>query len=78
MALTFEVFVTYQTALATSKTLLLYISSRFFNIFAQLPLLSVARKQRKRILAETTIASADNSTELLANRMSFVLRFLSL
>ena len=38
-------------------------------------LLSVARKQRKRILAETTIASADNSTEILANRMSFVLRF---
>ena len=38
-------------------------------------LLSVARKQRKRILAETTIASAENSTELLANRMSFVLRF---
>ena len=38
-------------------------------------LLSVARKQRKRILAETTITSADNSTEESTNRMSIVLRF---
>ena len=38
-------------------------------------LLSVARKQRKRIFPETTIASADNSTEQSTNRMSFVLRF---
>ena len=38
-------------------------------------LLFVARKQRKRILAETTIASAGNSTEESTNRMSFVLRF---
>ena len=38
-------------------------------------LLSVARRQRKRILAETTIASADNSTEESTNRMSFVLGF---
>ena len=37
--------------------------------------LSVARKQRKRIMAETAIASVDDSTELLANRMSFVLGF---
>ena len=38
-------------------------------------LLSVARKQRKRILAETRIARADNSTEESTNRISFVLRF---
>ena len=38
-------------------------------------LLSVARRQRKRILAETTIASVDNSTEESTNRMSFVLGF---
>ena len=38
---------------------------------------SVARKQRKRILAEKTIASVDNSTEKSANieLESFVLRF---
>ena len=35
----------------------------------------VARKQRKRILAETTIARAYNSTEDSSNRMSFVRRF---
>ena len=35
----------------------------------------VAQKQRKRIMAETTIASVDNSTEESANRMSFVLGF---
>ena len=40
-----------------------------------LHLLSVARKQRKRIFPETTIASADNSTELSTNRIRFVLRF---
>ena len=40
-------------------------------------LLSIGRKQRtKRILAETTIASADNSTRESTNRMSFVLGFL--
>ena len=38
-------------------------------------LFSVARKQRKRIFPETTITSADNSTEQSTNRMSFVLRF---
>ena len=38
-------------------------------------LLSVARKQRKRIFPETTIASADNSTEQSTNRIRFVLRF---
>ena len=43
----------------------------FFNFH----LLSVARRQRKRILAETTIANADNSTDQSTNRMSFVLRF---
>ena len=35
----------------------------------------VARKQRRRILAETTIARADNLTEESSNRMSFVRRF---
>ena len=35
----------------------------------------VAGRQRKRILAETTIASAGNSTEESSNRMSFVRRF---
>ena len=39
-----------------------------------LHLLSVARKHRKRIFPETTIASADNSTELSTNRIRFVLR----
>ena len=43
--------------------------------FLNFHLLSVAQKQRKRILAETTIASADNSTEESTNRMSFVLGF---
>ena len=43
--------------------------------FLNIHILSVARKQRKRILAETTIASANNSTEESNNRMSFVLRF---
>ena len=38
-------------------------------------LLSVARKQRKCILAETTIANAENSTKQSTNRMSFALRF---
>ena len=40
-------------------------------------ILLVARKQRKRILAETTIHTVDNSTEesAHANRISFVLRF---
>ena len=38
-------------------------------------ILSVARKQRKRILAETTIANVDDSTEGSTKRMSFVLRF---
>ena len=36
---------------------------------------SVARKQRKRIMNETTIVSVNNSTEESANRMSFVLGF---
>ena len=35
----------------------------------------VARRQRKRILAETTIARDDNSTEESSNRMSFLRRF---
>ena len=39
-------------------------------------ILCIARKQRKRILAETaTIASVDNFPEVSANRMSFVLGF---
>ena len=47
----------------------------FLIFFLNFHILIVARKQRKRILAETTIASADNSTEKSANRMSFALRF---
>ena len=43
--------------------------------FLNFHLLSVARKHRKRIFPETTIANADNSTEQSTNRMSFVLRF---
>ena len=38
-------------------------------------LLYVARRQRKRILAESTIANVDNSTEQVTNKISFVLRF---
>ena len=38
-------------------------------------ILSVARKQRKSIFPETTIASVDNSTEPTNNKMSFVLGF---
>ena len=40
-----------------------------FHIF------SVARKQRKRIFAETTIARIDNSTEESGNRLTFVIRY---
>ena len=40
-----------------------------FHIF------SVARKQRKRIFAETTIARIDNSTEESGYRMNFVVKF---
>ena len=43
--------------------------------FLNFDLLSVARRQRKHILAETTIASNDNSAEESTNRMSFALRF---
>ena len=43
--------------------------------FVNFHLLSVARKQRERILAERTIANAENSTEQSTNRMSFALRF---
>ena len=38
-------------------------------------LLYVAGKQRKRIMAETTIANADNSTEESTKKISFVLGF---
>ena len=38
-------------------------------------MLSVARKQRKRILAETTLINVDNSTEESTNRMSLVIGF---
>ena len=38
-------------------------------------ILLVARKQRKRILAETTITSIDNSTGESGNRLTFVIRF---
>ena len=48
---------------------LILIFFRNFHIF------SVARKQRKRILAETTIVCVENSIEESANRVSFVLRF---
>ena len=43
--------------------------------FLNVHIFSVARKQRKRILAETTIVCVENSIEESANRMSFVLRF---
>ena len=43
--------------------------------FVNFHLLSVARKQRERILAERTIANAENSTEQSTNRMSFAFRF---
>ena len=43
--------------------------------FLNFHLLSVARRQRKRIFPETTITSADNSTETSTNRISFALRF---
>ena len=43
----------------------------FFNFL----IFSVARKQRKRILAETGIASIDNSNKEFSSRRSFVLRF---
>ena len=43
--------------------------------FLNFHLLSVAQRQRKRILAETAIASVDKSTEESTNRMSFVLGF---
>ena len=43
--------------------------------FLNFHLLSVARRQRKRILAETTIANAENSTDQSTDRMSFALRF---
>ena len=39
-------------------------------------ILSVAQKQRKRIMTETTIANADNSTEGSASKKSFVRGFL--
>ena len=38
-------------------------------------ILLVARKQRKRIFAETTIASIENSTEESGYRLTFVIRF---
>ena len=38
-------------------------------------ILLIARKQRKRSLAETMIASADNSIEESDNRMNFVVKF---
>ena len=43
--------------------------------FLNFHLSSIARRQRRRILAETTIASADNSAEESTNRMRFALRF---
>ena len=71
-----------------AKFLLLTESMAFFveAFFIFLPLiifllnfhiLSVARKQRKRILAETKIANVYNSPEESANRMSFVVGFFS-
>ena len=55
-------------AFATNLPLILIFLLNFHIV-------SVARKQRKRILSETTIASGDNSTEETPNRMSIVLRF---
>ena len=59
------------------------LSFLLLTIFVPLPLIfllnfhifSVARKQRKRILAETTITRVDNFTEESANRINLVLRF---
>ena len=42
--------------------------------FLNVHILSVARKQRKRIFAETTIASTENSTEESPNKIKFVPR----
>ena len=50
-------------------------SPLFLIFLLNFHLLTVACRQRRRILAETTIASANNSTEETTNRMSFVLRF---
>ena len=44
-------------------------------IFLNFHLLFVAQQQRRRILAETTIASADNSAEQSTSKMSIVLEF---
>ena len=46
-----------------------------FIFLLNIHILSVARKQRKRILAETTATSVDNSTDKSANKMSFVREF---
>ena len=46
-----------------------------FIFLLNVHILCVARKQRKRILAETTITSVHNSLEESANRMSFVIGF---
>ena len=44
-------------------------------VLLNIHILSVARRQRKRILAETTVTSIDNSIDESANRMSFVRGF---
>ena len=44
-------------------------------VFLNFHILSVARKQRRRIFAETMISGVDNSTEESAKRMSVVRRF---
>ena len=49
--------------------------SLILMLLLNLHIFLVARRQRKRILAETTIARADNSTEESSNMMSFVRRF---
>ena len=63
----FKIIAYFTSAFAFFPVVLIF--SLNFHLF------SVARKQRKHILAETTIASADNSTEESTNRMSFVLGF---
>ena len=60
---------------------ILYINNSFgflcllLILLLNLHIFLVARRQRKRILAETTIARADNSTGESSNRMSFLRRF---
>ena len=67
--------------LPVSAKNILYINEAFgflcliLILLLNLHIFLVARRQRKRILAETAIARAGNSTEESSNRISFVRRF---